>query len=384
MGVAYVSVQWNRQKRFYDAVLVGCVGSYLALFGIVNKRLFPLVTDEIMLMRAFGTAAYLLLHIILCIGPLCRLNPRFLPLLYNRRHAGVTCFFLGLIHATLVIITYHAGGDTNPILSIFKGSALAVSISGIPFQPFGFFALVILFLMAATSHDFWLANLSAPVWKSLHMLVYVAYALLVLHVTFGVLQGEGSPVYVITTTIGLIVVLGLHVMAAQKEIAPDREIQNPKSKGRNVESLGASARMEEENEFVDACAVADIPENRARIVCLSAERVAIFKYDGKISAVSNVCQHQNGPLGEGKIVFGCITCPWHGYQYQPDTGASPPPFVEKVPTFNVRVRNGRVFVHLKPNRAGMRAEPGLIEGPSDTVKGQAGSNMFQNMEATVA
>ena len=88
MGVAYVSVQWNRQKRFYDAVLVAGVGSYLALFGVVTKRLFPLVTDEIMLMRAFGTAAFLLLHIILCIGPICRLNPRFLPLLYNRRHAG--------------------------------------------------------------------------------------------------------------------------------------------------------------------------------------------------------------------------------------------------------------------------------------------------------
>jgi methionine sulfoxide reductase heme-binding subunit len=112
---------------------------------------------------------------------------------------------------------------------------------------------------------------------------------------------------------------------------------------------------------VDACAVADIPENRARMVCLSGERVAIFKYDGKISAVSNVCQHQNGPLGEGKIVFGCITCPWHGYQYQPDTGASPPPFVEKVPTFNVRVKNGRVFVRPQPNPAGTRAAPAFVE-----------------------
>jgi len=66
------------------------------------------------------------------------------------------------------------------------------------------------------------------------------------------------------------------------------------------------------------------------------------------------------PLGEGKIVFGCITCPWHGYQYQPDTGASPPPFVEKVPTFNVRVKNGRVLVDPKPNPAGTRAEPARI------------------------
>ncbi len=361
MGVDYKAVQWNRQKKLYDSVLVGGVAAYLAIFGVLTKILFPHVTDEIMLMRAFGTAAFLLLHIILCIGPLCRLSPKFLPLLYNRRHAGVTMFTLGLVHAVLVVITYHAGGDTNPILSIFKGSPLTGSVSGVPFQPFGFFALIILFLMAATSHDFWLANLSAPVWKSLHMLVYVAYALLVLHVTFGVLQGEGSPLYVFAAALGLMTVLGLHITAARREVALDRETphssrrEEAHSKIGNGQSFDASAAAEDK--FIDGCAVADIPENRARIVCLSGERVAIFKYDGKISAVSNVCQHQNGPLGEGKIVFGCITCPWHGYQYQPDTGASPPPFVEKVPTFNVHVKNGRVFVHPKPNPAGTRAEP---------------------------
>src|SRR5262247_345256 len=110
MGVAYRAVQWNRQKRVYDLVLLGAVAGYLLSFGGLTKILFPYVTDEIMLMRAFGTGAFVLLHIILCIGPLCRLNPKFLPLLYNRRHAGVTMCFLALIHAALVILTYHAGG----------------------------------------------------------------------------------------------------------------------------------------------------------------------------------------------------------------------------------------------------------------------------------
>ena len=344
MSLEYRAVQWNRQKRIYDLTLAGGVGVFLVLFGTVTKLLFPLVTDEILLIRAFGAAAFVLLHLILCIGPLCRLNKTFLPLLYNRRHAGVTMCLLALIHGTLVVITYHGGGDVNPILSIFKGSPLTRSIVGVPFQPFGLFALMILILMAATSHDFWLANLSAPVWKSLHMLVYVAYALLVLHVTFGILQAEVHWAYVISVGFGLVVVLGLHVAAARKEAPSDRS---------RDESGGSDG-------FVDACGVGDIPEKRARIVCLSGERVAIFKYNGKISAVSNVCQHQNGPLGEGKILDGCITCPWHGYQYLPETGASPPPFVEKVPTFKVRVENGSVFVHSKPNRPGVRAEPGLI------------------------
>jgi len=158
------------------------------------------------------------------------------------------------------------------------------------------------------------------------------------------LQGEASPLYVAAVAVGLVTVLGLHLVAARKEVPHDSELEHQGSDG-----------------YVDACGVAEIPDNRARIVCLSGERVAVFKYDGKISALSNVCQHQNGPLGEGKIVAGCVTCPWHGYQYLPKTGASPPPFVEKVPTFKVMVKNGRVWIHPKPNPAGTKAEPGLIE-----------------------
>ncbi len=415
MALEYISVQWNRQKRIYDFMLAGGVGAFLILFGVVSKVLFPLVTDEILLIRAFGSAAFLLLHLILCIGPLCRLDRRFLPMLYNRRHAGVTMALLALVHAALVILTYHAGGDTNPILGIFKGSPLTASIAGVPFQPFGFFALVILLLMAATSHDFWLANLSAPVWKSLHMLVYLAYGLLVLHVTFGALQAEANAVYVALTATGFITVLGLHITAAFRERPADQELPRgtrrdemhpansairvaiakvpecgrPRPQQRSagersstfsrvfellsllrpwtgaLRKSSAIACRDPKSELeadgsIDACAVADIPEKRARNVCLSGERVAIFKYDGKISAVSNVCQHQNGPLGEGKILDGCITCPWHGYQYMPETGASPPPFIEEVPTFNVRVSVGRVFVHPKPNPPGTRAEPALL------------------------
>jgi nitrite reductase/ring-hydroxylating ferredoxin subunit len=214
----------------------------------------------------------------------------------------------------------------------------------VPFEPFGFIALIILFLMAATSHDFWLANLSAPVWKALHMGVYVAYALLVVHVVFGVLQAETGWIYAVVPGVGLALVLGLHLLAARRELAGDRELSDAGADG-----------------FVEVCAVADIPESRARIVTIAGERVAVFKYAGKISAVSNVCQHQNGPLGEGKILDGCITCPWHGYQYLPETGASPPPFSEQVPTFRVRVSGGRVWVHPRPHPGGTRVEPALVE-----------------------
>lgn len=345
MSLQYQTVQWNAQKRRYDWVLAGGVGSFLLIFVGVTKALFPRVTDEILLIRGFGIAAFLLLHVILCIGPLCRLDRRFLPLLYNRRHAGVTMFLLALIHAILVVATYHAGGDVNPVLSIFLSSPLTPSRAGVPFQAFGFIALVILGLMAATSHDFWLANLSAPVWKSLHLLVYAAYGLLVLHVTFGVLQAEVSWSYALVIAIGLAVVGGLHLVASFREERLDRP----------------SRRALTNEGFQDVCDLGELRENRGRIFSLSGERVAVFMYDGKVAAISNVCQHQNGPLGEGKILDGCVTCPWHGYQYLPDTGASPPPFRERIPTFNVRLRGSRVLIDPRPNPPGSPAEVAVIK-----------------------
>jgi nitrite reductase/ring-hydroxylating ferredoxin subunit/DMSO/TMAO reductase YedYZ heme-binding membrane subunit len=341
---AYRAVQWNRQKRIYDTVALGGIVLYLAAFLGIGWAIRPQATIETLLIRAFGSAALLLLHVVLSIGPLCRLDARLLPLLYNRRHLGVLTFLLGATHAGLSIVQFHFFGDLNPLVSLLAGDGRWSSLASFPFQPLGFAALIILFLMAATSHDFWLANLTAPVWKSLHMLVYIAYGLLVLHVVLGVLQAETSPLLTLLLACGFVWIVGLHIVAGLRE----RRLDQPHV-------------AEQREGFVRACAVEEIREKRARIVCLSGERVAVFRYDGKISAVSNVCQHQNGPLGEGKIVDGCITCPWHGYQYVPETGASPPPFTEKIPTFRVRVVGGAVWVDPRPLPPGSRVEPASIE-----------------------
>ena len=235
-------------------------------------------------------------------------------------------------------------GNVNPLVSLFISNPRYGSIADFPFQALGFFALIILFLMAATSHDFWLRNLSAPMWKRLHMLVYVAYALLVAHVTLGALQSETSPVLASALIVGVATVLSLHLAAAFREKRVDRARHQAVDEG-----------------FVEVCKVDRIAEKCATIVSLSGERVAVFRYDGKVSAISNACQHQNGPLGEGRIIDGCVTCPWHGYQYQPESGAAPPPFKEKIPTFRVKVVEGSVFVHPRPNPPGTRVEPAQIE-----------------------
>src|SRR5712692_8665894 len=344
MSVQYGAIGWNRQKKVYDATLLSLLALYLGIFVGIGAWRNPSATAETLLIRALGTAAFLLLNVVLCIGPLSRLDRRFLPLLYNRRHLGVTTFLLGLAHGGFALIQFHALGNVNPLVSLFISNPRYDSVADFPFQALGFVALIILFLMAATSHDFWLRNLSAPVWKRLHMLVYVAYTLLVAHVTLGVLQSERSPVLAVTLALGFLTVLSLHLAAARRERRTDEHVPPIDNDG-----------------FVDVCGADEIPEKRAVIVSVSGERVAVFRYDGKVSAISNVCQHQNGPLGEGRIIDGCVTCPWLGYQYRPEDGAAPAPFKEKVPTFRVKVVEGTVFVHPRPNAPGTYVEPARIE-----------------------
>jgi nitrite reductase/ring-hydroxylating ferredoxin subunit len=348
VSVQYQAVGWNRQKRIYDSVVAISIVAYLAIFVGLGAVLYPTATAETLLIRGFGTLALVLLHVILCIGPLCRLNRRFLPLLYNRRHLGVAMFLVALVHGVFSIIQFHALGDTSPLVSLFVSNTRFDSLAQFPFQALGFAALLILFVMAATSHDFWLHNLSAPAWKRIHMLVYLAYALLVAHVVLGALQADRNVVLAVLLGVGIVLVTALHLLAGAKERAVDRAV----------------ARAER-NGFVEVCAVDNIPEKRAKVVSLETEwgteRVAVFRYDGKVSAISNVCRHQNGPLGEGRIIDGCVTCPWHGYQYSPDTGASPPPFTDKVPTYQTKLIDGKVLIHPCAHPPGTRLEPALIE-----------------------
>jgi len=351
MSVIYDPIHWTPHKKLYDWLLLRFVLFYLALFSGLQVVLFPQVSIETLVIRATGTLAFLMLHIILCIGPLCRLDKRFLPLLYNRRHFGVAMFLIGLVHGTLSIFQFHALSNADPIVSVFVSNTHFGSLQRFPFQSLGFFALLILLVMAATSHDFWLKNLTPPVWKTLHLGVYLAYALLLMHVMLGVIQLEQSPVLIGLLGCGMFTVTGLHVVAAYRQMNNDRAAQLSRT-GAAISRVPAG--------FVYACDVSDIPEHRAKMFILHGENIALFKYANKLSAVHNLCKHQNGPLSEGKIIDGCITCPWHGYQYLPENGQSPPPFTEKVCTYDVWVDGTRVYLNPSPYPAGTARPPAVV------------------------
>lgn len=349
MSVGYVAVQWSPHKRRYDAAAATAVVVFVGSWVIAGKLLWRgshAISDEVLILRGLGACAAVLLHVILAVGPLARLDPRFLPVLYNRRHLGVMTFLVALAHAVLAIGYYHGFGVVSPWISLLTGNTSVASLRGFPFEWLGIAALAILFLMAATSHDFWLKNLGARAWKRLHMLVYVAYAAMVGHVSLGALQTDRGGVYVWIVGAGVVMLSGLHLAAASREAPID-----------TGKAAAANGEM-----WLDAGAADEIRMDRARIVAARGrERIAVFRHKDGFSAVTNVCAHQGGPLGEGKVIDGCITCPWHGWQYRPGDGCSPPPFSEKIATHAVRITRGRVEVSVRALPPGTALPPARVE-----------------------
>jgi len=342
MSVKYIPVQWNRNKWLYDAVMLLGVFAFLWIFlkwtpdGADHTR--P-VSPQTHNARAFGACAFVMLTIILCIGPLARLDQRFLPLLYNRRHFGVMTAAVAMTHAGNVLGWYFAFSTTPRMEGLLSANTSYFQVAGFPFELFGLFALICLLLLAATSHDFWLKFLTAPVWKRLHYLIYPAYAALVGHVAWGILQDQETASVSVLFVGGPLVVVALHIAAVLHG-------------WRRADHKAASG------DWVAIGEVGEIAEGRAKISELpNGERVAVFLHDGKLSAISNACAHQNGPLGEGRIIDCLVTCPWHGFQYDVRTGRSPAPFTEKIPTYALRLAGTVIEVNPVPNPPGTPVDP---------------------------
>ncbi|MEO1141549.1 MAG: Rieske 2Fe-2S domain-containing protein [Pseudomonadota bacterium] len=344
MSVKYIPVQWNPNKWKYNFVMLASVFAYLWIFIELTPDIMAnegRINAQVHNARAFGSCAFFMLTVILCIGPLARLDERFLPLLYNRRHFGVITAAVATTHAFYIINWYFAFSRTNKYEALLFANTSFGQLSGFPFEVFGIFSLICLLILAATSHDFWLKFLTPRIWKGIHYLVYAAYISVVAHVSLGILQDQQDNRFTIAFVISGLIVAVLHVLAALKE----------KKTGDVVTDANA-------DNWVPVCNVSDMTDGYAKIAKLAnGERVAVYLQEGKLSAISNACAHQNGPLGEGKVIDCLVTCPWHGFQYNVTDGRSPAPFTETVPTYNLRLEGDAVLVDPEANPPGTFVEP---------------------------
>ncbi len=91
--------------------------------------------------------------------------------------------------------------------------------------------------------------------------------------------------------------------------------------------------------------VSDVPEGKGIVVYGSeGQEIALFNVNGDIYALDNACPHMEGPLGEGDVKEGCVTCPWHAWQFDLKTGACINMPGDDATVIDVVVKDGTIYL----------------------------------------
>lgn len=88
------------------------------------------------------------------------------------------------------------------------------------------------------------------------------------------------------------------------------------------------------------------PVGEAKEFTLGEKIICVANVAGEYSALDNVCIHRGGPLGQGVVEDGKITCPWHGWQYHPKTGEAGHNPNAKVAVYPLQIQGEDVLVDL--------------------------------------
>jgi nitrite reductase (NADH) small subunit len=107
----------------------------------------------------------------------------------------------------------------------------------------------------------------------------------------------------------------------------------------------------------------DFPEGDCRVLAIGEFELGVFRLDGKVMAWENQCPHFQGPICQGRI-FNRVTetiladgtsaglafterrqiiCPWHGYEFDIETGRHPGDARYRLKSVPVAVRDGEVW-----------------------------------------
>lgn len=119
---------------------------------------------------------------------------------------------------------------------------------------------------------------------------------------------------------------------------------------------GHRSAMQTDNtpNWTDVAGVADFDDCHSKEFVVGEHVIAVFRDGDRFFALDGLCAHQGGPIAKGELSktdkgHTCVTCPWHGWQYELETGIQT---VNRQPlqrTFPVRQNQGRIEVQLDPS-----------------------------------
>lgn len=95
------------------------------------------------------------------------------------------------------------------------------------------------------------------------------------------------------------------------------------------------------------CVLEDIPRQGSRVVNSPAGRLAVFRTaDNKVHAMHDRCPHKGGPLSQGIVHGGTVTCPMHGWKIDLESGEAVAPDKGCARKVLIRVEDGLVWLAI--------------------------------------
>lgn len=98
--------------------------------------------------------------------------------------------------------------------------------------------------------------------------------------------------------------------------------------------------------FEKLALLAELPPGSLLEIVRGDDLYALCNVEGQVRALSGVCPHAGGPLGQGTLDGTLITCPFHAWQFESATGACMLDDEMSIETYPVRIENGEIFVDV--------------------------------------
>jgi nitrite reductase/ring-hydroxylating ferredoxin subunit/uncharacterized membrane protein len=89
----------------------------------------------------------------------------------------------------------------------------------------------------------------------------------------------------------------------------------------------------------------ELSEGKPRKAEVEGRPILVYRERGQVYAMEEVCTHAGGPLAEGAVKDGVVTCPWHGSQFRLTDGSirrGPATFPQ--PRLQTRLNDGQIEV----------------------------------------
>ena len=98
--------------------------------------------------------------------------------------------------------------------------------------------------------------------------------------------------------------------------------------------------------FVKVATLSQLPVDSVTEVAVGDDFYALCNDSGTVRAMSGICSHQGGPLGQGNFDGGRVICPWHAWEWDCRTGRNCDNPDDRLPTFEVKVEGDDIFLQV--------------------------------------